>query len=175
MIAPYKGKTPRMGTGVFVAPGATVIGDVTIGDYSSVWYNAVIRGDVNFVRIGDSTNIQDSCVLHVATRDFPLYIGNGVTVGHGCTLHGCKIGNRCLIGMGAVILDGAEIGEGALIASGAVVLQGARIPPRTLVAGMPASRKRDVDADTLRMIEQSAADYVELAREYLVEAGHSGP
>ena len=171
MIAAYKGKTPRMGTGVFVAPGATVIGDVSIGDSSSIWYNAVIRGDVNFVRIGDSTNIQDSCMLHVATQDFPLYIGNGVTVGHGCILHGCKIGNRCLIGMGAVILDGAEIGEGSLIASGSVVLQGARVPPRTLVAGAPAVRKKDVDAQTLQMIERSALDYVGLAREYLT-AGH---
>jgi len=171
MIVPYKGRTPRMGTGVFVAPGATVIGDVWIGDSSSVWFNAVIRGDVNFVRIGDSTNVQDSCVLHVATRDFPLYIGNGVTVGHGCVLHGCKIGNRCLIGMGAVILDGAEIGEGALIASGSVVLQGTSVPPRTLVAGIPAVRKRDVDADTLRMIEQSAADYVALAGDYLAGDG----
>ncbi len=167
MIVPYRGKTPAMGKEVFVAPGAAIIGDVSIGDSSSVWFNAVVRGDVNFVRIGDSTNVQDSSVLHVATRDFPLYIGNCVTVGHGCVLHGCKIGNRCLIGMGAVILDGAEIGEGSLIASGSVVLQGARIPPRTLVAGVPAARKRDVDAETLRMIEQSAADYVALAREYL--------
>ncbi len=167
MIATYKGKTPRIGTGAFVAPTATVIGDVTIGDHSSVWHNVVIRGDVNFVRIGDSTNIQDSCVLHVAAQDFPLYIGNEVTVGHGCVLHGCKIGNRCLIGMGAVVLDGAEIGEGSLVASGSVVLQGARISPGTLVAGIPASRKRDVDADTLKMIEQSAADYVTLAKDYM--------
>jgi len=167
MIVPYKGTKPRMGTGVFVAPGATVIGDVWIGDFSSVWFNTVIRGDVNFVRIGDSTNVQDSCVLHVATRDFPLYVGNGVTVGHGCVLHGCKIGNRCLVGMGAVILDGVEVGEGSLIASGSVVLQGARIPPRTLVAGIPAAKKRDVDADTLLMIERSAEDYVALAKEYL--------
>ncbi|MBN1504152.1 MAG: gamma carbonic anhydrase family protein [Candidatus Eisenbacteria bacterium] len=170
MIAPYKGKAPKMGNGVFVAPDATVIGDVSIGDSSSVWFNAVIRGDVNFVKIGDSANVQDSCVLHVA-EDFPLYIGNDVTVGHGCVLHGCKIGNRCLIGMGAVILDGAEIGEGSLIASGSVVLEGARVPPGTLVAGVPAVRKRELDSETLQMIERSAADYVELAKEYLA-GGH---
>lgn len=173
MIVPYRDKTPRMGKDVFVAPGAAVIGDVTVGDSSSIWFNAVVRGDVNFVRIGDFTNVQDSCVLHVTTREFPLYIGNSVTIGHGCILHGCKIGNRCLIGMGAVILDGAEVGEGSLIASGSVVLQDAKIPPRTLVAGIPAVKKRDVDTDTLQMIERSAAEYVELARKYTVGGGQA--
>lgn len=167
MIVPYKDKTPKIGMDVFVAASAAVIGDVAIGDSSSVWFNAVIRGDVNFVRIGRLTNIQDGSTLHVATKHFPLYIGDSVTIGHGCVLHGCKIGDKCLIGMGAIILDGAQVGDGCLIASGSVVLQGAKIPPRTLVAGVPAKKKKDVDPATLQTIELSALEYVQLAREYL--------
>ncbi len=167
MITPFKDKTPRLGKGVFVAPDASIIGNVTLGDYSSVWFKAVLRGDVNFIQVGDYTNIQDACLLHVTSETFPLYVGNSVTVGHGSILHGCRIGNRCLIGMGAVILDGAEIGEGCLVASGSVVLEGASIPPRTLVAGIPAVKKKNVDTATLRTIAQSALEYAGLAKDYL--------
>ena len=167
MLEPFGQKSPRLGRGVFVAPTATIIGDVSIGDSSSVWFSTIVRADVNFVTIGNDSNVQDSCVIHVTTDRFPVVIGDRVTVGHGCILHGCKIGNECLIGMGAVILDGAEIGEGYVVASGSVVLQGARIPPRTLVAGIPAVKKKEIDDKTLEGIVQSAAEYVELASEYL--------
>ncbi|MFH0778126.1 MAG: gamma carbonic anhydrase family protein [Candidatus Eisenbacteria bacterium] len=167
MIRPYKNKSPILGRDVFVAENATVIGDVSIGDFSSVWFNATLRGDVHFIRIGACSNVQETCVLHVTTDAFPLVVGDNVTVGHGCVLHGCRIGNDCLIGMGAIILDGAEVGEGSIVASGAVVLQGTRIPPRSLVAGIPAVRKKDVDASTLAGIRRSALEYKELASTYL--------
>jgi len=170
LLKPYGQKSPQLGRGVFVASNATVIGEVSIGDFSSVWFNAVVRADVNYVRIGRYSNIQDSCVLHVTTEKSPVLIGDKVTVGHGCVLHGCRIGDRCLIGMGAVILDGAEIGEGCVVASGAVVLQGTRIPPRTLVAGIPAAKKKEVEEEVLREIERSAIEYAELASGYLGES-----
>ena len=167
MLKPFGQKSPRFGRGVFVAPTAAIIGDVSIGDFSSVWFNAIIRGDVNFVTIGSNSNVQDASVIHVNTGKFPTVIGDRVTVGHGCIIHGCTIQDECLIGMGAVILDGAEIGEGSVVASGSVVLQGARIPPRTLVAGVPAVKKKEIDERTLEEIVRSAMDYVELANEYL--------
>jgi carbonic anhydrase/acetyltransferase-like protein (isoleucine patch superfamily) len=160
---------PRFGKDVFVAPNATVIGDVTIGDFSSVWFNAVLRGDDHYIRIGEHTNVQDSCVLHGTADRFPLNIGDGVTIGHGCVLHGCTLGDNCLVGMGAVVLDGAEIGEGCLIASGSVVLQGSRIEPGTLVAGIPAVKKKDVGKAVLEEIRQSAAEYTKLASWYRKE------
>jgi carbonic anhydrase/acetyltransferase-like protein (isoleucine patch superfamily) len=169
LLKPYDQKSPQLGRGVFVAPNATLIGEVSIGDFSSVWFNAVVRADVNHVRIGRYSNIQDSCVLHVTTGEFPLVIGDKVTVGHGCILHGCRIGDMCLIGMGAVILDGAEIGESCVVASGSVVLQGTRVPPRTLVAGIPAAKKKEVDDKTLEEIERSAIEYAKLASDYLNE------
>ncbi|UCF79375.1 MAG: gamma carbonic anhydrase family protein [Candidatus Eiseniibacteriota bacterium] len=169
MIGSYKGKTPRLGKGVFVAPNATVIGDVSIGDFSSIWFGAVVRGDDHFVRIGQYTNVQDGCVLHVTVDRFPLVIGDGVTIGHGCILHGSRLGNNCLIGMGAVIMDGAEIGEGCIVASGSVVLQGTRIEPGTLVAGIPAVKKKEVGEGALAEIRKSAAEYAELASWYREE------
>lgn len=168
-MKPYGKKSPQLGRGVFVAPNATVIGEVVVGDRSSVWFNAVVRADVNYVRIGSLTNVQDSCVLHVTTKKFPLIIGDQVTIGHGCILHGCRIGNKCLIGMGAVVLDGAVIGEGSVVASGSIVLQGAVIPPRTLVAGVPAASKKEVGPEVLDEIERSALEYAELASSYLGE------
>lgn len=170
MLKPFGQKSPRLGRGVFIAPTATIIGDVSIGDSSSVWFNTVVRADVNFVTIGSYSNVQDSCVIHVTTDKFPCQIGDRVTVGHGCILHGCKIRDECLIGMGAVILDGAEIGEGSVVASGSVVLQGTRIPPRTLVAGIPATKKKEIDEKTLEEIERSAIDYAELASDYLKQS-----
>lgn len=173
MLKPYGKKSPQLGRGVFVAPNATVIGDVGLGDHSSVWFNTVVRGDVNYVRIGSYTNVQDSSVLHVTTEKFPLIIGDRVTIGHGCILHGCRIDRRCLIGMGAIVLDGAVIGEGSVVASGSVVLQGTVIPPRTLVAGVPAIKKKDVDAKVIEEIESSAVEYAELASRYLKKSARS--
>jgi carbonic anhydrase/acetyltransferase-like protein (isoleucine patch superfamily) len=166
MLGPFKGKAPQFGKGVFIAPNATVIGDVRIGDFSSVWFNAVVRGDDHYIKIGQKTNVQDGCVLHGTADRFPLNIGDGVTVGHGCILHGCTIGDSCLIGMGAILLDGAEVGEGCIVASGSVVLEGSRIEPGTLVAGIPAVKKKEVGKAALEEIRHSAAEYAELAAWY---------
>lgn len=166
IIEPYKGKTPRIAPDVFVARGAVVIGDVTIGAGSSVWYNTVIRGDVGSVTIGKNTNIQDLCLLHMTTDVSDLTIGDEVTVGHCVVLHGCTIEERCLIGMGAVILDNAVVGAGSVIASGAVVTEESVIPPNSLVAGMPAKVKKSLPEGGMRPWTRIAHRYCGLAREH---------
>ena len=133
----FLGKKPRLGRGVFIAKTATVIGDVTLGAHSSVWYSAVVRGDINRIVVGHHTNIQDNAVLHVAD-EFPCIVGNWVTVGHGAVVHACQVGDEVLVGMGAVILDGAVIGGQSLIGAGALVTQGTKIPPGSLALGAPA-------------------------------------
>ncbi|MEK6714378.1 MAG: gamma carbonic anhydrase family protein, partial [Nitrospirota bacterium] len=155
-ILSYKGIYPKLHQTVFIVESAIIIGDVEIGEYSSVWFNAVIRGDVNYIRIGYRTNIQDLCMLHVTKDTHPLILGNEITVGHSVTLHGCTIKDRCLIGMGATILDGAVVGEDCIIGAGALVTEGSVIPPGTLAIGFPAKPKRDLtDAERAR-IKQSA-------------------
>ena len=129
-------KTPKIGKGVFIANTATVIGDVTLGAHSSVWYGVVLRGDINRIVVGHHSNVQDNAVLHLAD-DFPCLVGNWVTVGHGAIVHACKVGDECLVGMGAVILDGAVIGKQSLIGAKALVTQGTKIPPGSLVLGAP--------------------------------------
>jgi gamma-carbonic anhydrase len=133
----FLGKKPRLGKGVFIAKTATVIGDVTLGAHSSMWYSAVARGDINRIVVGHHTNVQDNSVLHVAD-DYACIIGNWVTVGHGAVVHACKVGDEVLVGMGAVILDGAVIGKQSLIGARALVTQGVKIPPGSLVLGAPA-------------------------------------
>lgn len=160
MILPYKDKKPKIHASAFVVESAQVIGDVEIGERSSVWFNAVVRGDVNYIRIGGRTNIQDGCVLHVSRRMYPLIVGDEVTVGHNVTLHACVVGNRCLIGMGAIVMDGAEIGEDSLIGAGAVVIPKTIIPPRSMVLGFPASVKRALTEEEIRQIRESADHYV---------------
>lgn len=130
-------KTPKIGKGVFIAKTATVIGDVTLGAQSSVWYGAVLRGDINRIVVGHHSNVQDNAVLHLAD-DFPCILGNWVTVGHGAIVHACRVGDEVLVGMGAVILDGAVIGKQSLIGAKALVTQGTKIPPGSLVLGAPA-------------------------------------
>lgn len=165
-ILSYKGIYPKLHQTVFIVESAIIIGDVEIGEYSSVWFNAVIRGDVNYIRIGYRTNIQDLCMLHVTKDTRPLILGNEITVGHSVTLHGCTIKDRCLIGMGATILDGAVVGEDCIIGAGALVLEGSVIPPGTLAIGFPAKPKRDLtDAERAR-IKQSAQNYIDYARTY---------
>ena len=165
-ILSYKGIYPKLHQSVFVVESAILIGDVEIGEYSSVWFNAVIRGDVNYIRIGYRTNIQDLCMLHVTKDTHPLILGNEITVGHSVTLHGCTIKDRCLIGMGATILDGAVVGEDCIIGAGALVTEGSVIPPGTLAIGLPAKPKRDLtDAERAR-IKQSAQNYIDYARTY---------
>ncbi len=166
MIHPYKGITPKIDPSVFTVESAEIIGDVVIGKNSSVWYNAVIRGDVNYIRIGERTNIQDGCLLHVRYQKYPLFIGSNVTVGHGAILHACTIKDYCLIGMGAIILDNAQINPYTLIAAGAVVLNNTVVPEGVLFAGVPGKVIRDLTADERKMIEGSAQNYVDYVRTY---------
>ncbi|HTK70299.1 MAG TPA: gamma carbonic anhydrase family protein [Candidatus Eisenbacteria bacterium] len=151
---------------VFVAPTAVVVGDVVLGEDTSVWYGCVIRGDVGPIRVGSRTNLQDGCILHVTRGRRPLVVGDDVTAGHRAVLHGATIGDRCLIGMGAIVLDDAEIGEESLIAAGSVVLEGTRVPPRSFVAGVPASVRGPIPDPIRATLLTSAANYVALAREH---------
>ena len=167
-VLKWKDKTPVVGEGVFLAEGSFVIGDVEIGDYSSVWFNAVVRGDVNYVRIGSKTSIQDCAACHCTRRLYPLIVGSEVTVGHSAVLHACTIDDGCLIGMGAVVLDDAHIGECSIIAAGSVVPPGAKIPPRTMAVGSPAKPKRPVTDEELEYIREGMENYVKLAQSYMV-------
>jgi carbonic anhydrase/acetyltransferase-like protein (isoleucine patch superfamily) len=167
MIYPYKDKKPIIDSSALVVDSAHIIGDVEIGEESSIWFNAVVRGDVNYIRIGKRTNIQDGCVLHVARRTLPLIIGDEVTVGHNVTLHACTVGNRCLIGMGSVVMDGAEVGEESIVGAGSVVTQGTIIPPGSLVLGSPGAVKRQLTDDEKRNIRDSANHYVGDIESYL--------
>jgi carbonic anhydrase/acetyltransferase-like protein (isoleucine patch superfamily) len=133
MIIPFRGITPVLGRNVYIAPTAVIIGDVRIGDDSSIWFGTVVRGDVNSIVIGARTNVQDNSTLHVVTDAFPLIIGDEVTVGHNVVLHGCTVEDRCLVGIGAVVLDGVKIGTGSVVAAGSVVTQGTEVPGHSLV------------------------------------------
>jgi len=161
---PYEGKLPNVHSSVFIASGAKIIGDVEIGKDSSVWYNAVIRGDVNFIKIGELTNVQDSSMFHVTHETNPLIIGNKVTIGHSVTLHGCTINDLCLIGMGAVVLDGAVIESQSVVAAGAVVTPNFTVPSGTLAAGIPAKIIRPLKESELKELELSAQRYLEYSK-----------
>jgi gamma-carbonic anhydrase len=162
----YQGILPAIDPTVFIADGAQIIGDVTIGRDSSIWYNAVVRGDVNFIRIGERTNVQDSAVLHVTHEKFPLLVGSSVTVGHGAVLHAALIHDYCLIGMNATVLDDAEVGPYALVAAGAVVLGGTVIPEGMLAGGVPARVLRPLTEEEKEGLRQSARSYVDYVAEY---------
>lgn len=167
MLLKYQNTRPTIGKNVMIAEGAKVIGDVTLGDYSSVWFNAVVRGDVNYIKIGARSNIQDNSVLHVTTDVAPLNIGNDVTVGHNAILHGCTIEDTCLIGSGVIIWDGAQIGEGSIIGAGAVVTSNTKIPPRSLVLGLPAKIKGEISDEKFESIKRSAKNYVKYSQNYI--------
>src|SRR5215831_2268643 len=167
IIKPYRDKTPQVGTGTFVADNAVLVGDVIVGARSSIWYGAVLRGDVFYIRVGDETSIQDNAVIHVTHGRNATIVGNRVTVGHSVNLHGCIINDRCIIGMGAIILDAAEIGERSIVGAGSLVTAGAKIPPGVLAHGSPARPKRDLTPEELTWLDASAAHYVELAAAYL--------
>ena len=169
MIRSYRGARPRLHPSVYIDPGAVVIGDVVIGEESSVWCNAVIRGDVNVIRIGARTNIQDLSVLHVTRDTAPLTVGDDVTVGHRVILHGCTVKSRCLIGMGAIIMDGAVINEDSIIGAGALVTEGTIIPPRSLALGVPAAVRRPLCVVEIGFLVRSATNYVRDAAYYLAE------
>jgi carbonic anhydrase/acetyltransferase-like protein (isoleucine patch superfamily) len=149
----------------FIAEGAVVVGDVTIGEDSSVWFNVVMRGDVDAIRIGDRTNVQDGTVLH-ADEGLPCEIGNDVTIGHNAIVHGCTIEDNVLIGMGSVVMNGAVIGSGSIVGVGAVVTEGTIVPPKSLVLGLPAKVIREVSEKDVERIKHAAAHYVENARRY---------
>jgi Carbonic anhydrases/acetyltransferases, isoleucine patch superfamily len=169
MIFEYMGSVPQIGEDVFIAEGAKVIGNVTVGSKSSIWFNTILRGDVHYIRIGERTNIQDNSVIHVTNGKFPVNIGCGVTIGHGAIIHGCEIKDYCLIGMGAIILDGSSIGDHSLVAAGSVVREGLEVPPRSLVAGVPGKIMRELTDDELVKLEESAARYVRYAADYLFQ------
>jgi len=170
VILPFAGIHPRIHPTAFIAPNATVIGNVTVGEEASVWFGAVIRGDEpeHEIVIGARTSIQDNVVVHVS-RQGATVIGAGVTVGHGAVLESCVVGDGALIGMNAVVLQRATVGEGALVAAGAVVGAGAEVPPRTLAAGTPARVKKELRGESLRWVATSAEHYVELSRSYLAQ------
>ena len=155
---------------MYIACGAVVIGDVTLGDHSSVWYNAVLRGDINRIEVGHHTNIQDNAVLHLAD-DYPCVVGNYVTIGHSAIVHACTVGNEVLIGMGAMILDGAVIGDQCLIGAGALVTMGTEIPPGSMVMGSPAKVIRALEPEERAQLKSWAVKYVENAAYCLKHLG----
>ncbi len=169
-IRRYNGKLPQIAATAYIDEAAVIIGDVVIGEDSSVWPCAVIRGDVHYIRIGARTNIQDGSVLHVMKDLYPLILGDGVTVGHGVTLHGCVIESRCLIGMGSVILNNVKIGAGSIVAAGTLLPEGMQVPVGSLVMGSPGKIRRATTAEDLDSIDQYAARYVGYKNTYLQEA-----
>jgi len=166
LVLPFDDKTPRIGADVFLAPTCTILGDVVIGDRASIWYGAVVRGDVNSIRIGADTNVQDAVVVHGTLGEWPVIVGDRVSIGHSAVLHGCVIEDDVLVGIGARILDGARIGAGSLIAAGALVREGTIVPPRSLVVGMPAVVKRELNEREVDLILRTPGRYRELARKH---------
>jgi len=167
ILLPYDGKRPRLGERVFVAGNAAIIGDVELGNDCSVWFGTTIRGDVNFIRIGSRTNIQDNCTIHVAHETHATVIAEEVTIGHGAIVHGCTVHRGALIGMGSRVLDGAVVGESALVGAGALVAEGMKIPPRKLALGVPARVVRDLSDNELARLDQSWRNYVSYKEKYL--------
>lgn len=166
IVRSFHGRSPRLHDGVWLADDAVVVGDVEIGDGSSVWFGVVIRGDVNHVRIGARTNVQDHSVIHVTSHTHPTFVGDDVTLGHRVTLHGCTVKDRCLVGIGAVVMDGAVVGECSMVAAGSLVPPGMVVPPGTLAVGSPARVKRDLTPDEVAFFEKSAANYRAYAEQY---------
>ncbi|MGB9080021.1 MAG: gamma carbonic anhydrase family protein [Desulfuromonadaceae bacterium] len=173
MIKAFQGIHPTIDPTAFVAETAVIIGDVRMGAQSSVWYNCVVRGDVNHIRIGARSNVQDLSMLHVTHKKHaddpgaPLIIGDDVTIGHSVTLHGCTLQNGCFIGMQAMVMDHAVVGEGALVGARALVTEGTVIPPHTLWIGAPAKYKRDLTPDEVAWLKKSAGNYVNYSRQYI--------
>ncbi len=168
MIRPFRGVRPIIAPSAYVDESAQVIGDVVIGDESSVWMNAVVRGDVNTIRIGRRTNIQDGAIVHAMREpSHPTVVGDEVTVGHGAILHGCTVADRCLIGMGAILLNGSSVGADCIVAAGTLLTEGAAVPPRSLVMGSPGKVRRALTDGEIAFIRDSAANYVGYRLDYL--------
>jgi carbonic anhydrase/acetyltransferase-like protein (isoleucine patch superfamily) len=171
MIRSYQGRLPQIPASCYVDISAQVTGDVTLGEHSSVWMNAVLRGDVNSIRVGANSNVQDCAVLHGQRNLYPVVVGDWVTIGHNATVHGCVVGDAVLIGMGVTILNDAHIGEGSIIAAGAVVPEHTQVPPRTLWAGVPAKLRRELGDKDRALILEYAQNYLDYVEIYLAEAG----
>lgn len=169
ILRAFDGKKPRLGERVFIAENAALIGDVEVGNDCSIWFGTTVRGDVNLIRIGSRTNVQDNCTIHVTHERWPTVIAEEVTIGHGAIVHGCIVHRGALIGMGSRVLDGAVVGESALVGAGALVPEGMKVPPRTLVVGVPARVKRPLTDDELAKLEQSWKNYVAYKEKYLDE------
>jgi carbonic anhydrase/acetyltransferase-like protein (isoleucine patch superfamily) len=169
LIRAWGGKEPRLADGVWVADGAVIVGDVEIGPGSSIWFGAILRGDVNHVRVGARTNVQDHAILHVTSGTHPTTVGDDVTLGHRVTLHGCTVRDRCLIGIGAVVMDGAVVGEDAMVGAGSLVPPGMVVPPGTLAMGSPARVKRELTIEEVAFFRKSAANYAGYAESYRKE------
>jgi carbonic anhydrase/acetyltransferase-like protein (isoleucine patch superfamily) len=166
MLRPHRGRLPVVDPTAYVDASAQIIGDVRIAADSSVWMNVVIRGDVNSIRIGQRTNVQDGTIVHVMHGMHPTHIGDDVTVGHGAIVHGCTIGDRVLVGMGATVLNGATIGAESIVAARSLVTEGMAVPPRSLVMGSPAKVKRALTAEDVAEILEYAANYVRYKKDY---------
>jgi gamma-carbonic anhydrase len=167
MIRSFKNTRPKIHETAFIAENAVIIGEVEIGENASVWYNCVLRGDVNFIKIGARTNVQDGTIIHVSRHDFPTVLEDEVTVGHSVTLHGCYIERGSLIGIGAIILDGARIGANSLIAAGSLVTPNTIIPPNSFVLGSPARVKREMSAEEIGGVQKFWQNYVTLSEVYI--------
>jgi carbonic anhydrase/acetyltransferase-like protein (isoleucine patch superfamily) len=170
MIRAYRRKRPEIAASAYIDPAAVIIGEVVIGDDSSVWPCAVVRGDVHHIRIGARTNIQDGSVLHVMRDEYPLILGDDVTVGHSVTLHGCTVESRCLIGIGAILLNGVTIGTGSIVAAGSLLTERTVIPPGSLVVGQPGKVKRPLTGIDQASIDAYAQRYVEYKNIYREES-----
>ncbi len=170
MIRSYRGVLPKIAVSAYVDPSAQVIGDVAIGERSSIWPNVTVRGDVNWIRIGEETSIQDNSCLHVELDLFPLAIGSRVTVGHSATLHGCEIEDECLIAIGSIVLNGARVGRGSIVAAGALVPEGMQVPPGSVVMGVPGKVRRQVTPEESEHILLNAAHYVQYRQIYKEES-----
>jgi gamma-carbonic anhydrase len=166
MIESFQNFQPKIHETAFVAENANVIGDVEIGEQSSVWFGAVLRGDVNYIRVGKRTNIQDGSIVHVSSKTHPTILEDEVTLGHRVTLHGCYIETGCLIGIGAIILDGVRVGRDSLVAAGSLVTPNTRIFPRSLVMGSPAKVKRELSEEEIKDLERFWQNYVSLSEIY---------
>lgn len=169
MIRPYRGTHPTIHPTAFIEESAVIIGDVHIGAESSVWFNAVVRGDVFYIRIGDRSNVQDGTVIHVSNGEHETILEDEVTIGHNVTLHGCYIERGCLIGIGSIVMDGVRVGEKSLVAAGSLLTPGTQIPPRSLVMGSPAKVKRSLSDQEVADLDQFWRNYVEYTELYRAE------
>ena len=165
-ILPFQGRMPQIADDAFIAHGAVIVGDVTIGAQSSIWFNCVLRGDLNFIRVGARTNIQDGTVVHIDSREFSTTIGDDVTIGHMALVHACTLEDRCFVGMGATVMDGAVVETGAMVAAGALVTPGKRVPSGELWGGRPARRMRMLTEEDTTLFAEIVESYVRLAANY---------